>query len=97
MSVRRVVGTEVEYGISVPGNPSANPMVLSAQLVDAYAASDTPRRRPAWDFVNEDPLADARGYHVSSADALDHNGTDVMDDPYLSNVCLLYTSDAADE
>ncbi|WP_153503743.1 depupylase/deamidase Dop [Cumulibacter manganitolerans] len=88
MSVHRVIGTEVEYGISVPGDPTANPMVLSAQLVDAYAASDTPRRRPLWDFVGEDPLADARGYHVNASDALDHNGTDLADDPYLSNVVL---------
>lgn len=88
MTVRRVVGTEVEYGISVPGDPTANPMLLSARLVDAYAATDTPRRKPAWDFVHEDPLADARGYRVGSRDALDHNGTDADDDPYLANVVL---------
>ena len=29
MSVRRVMGTEVEYGISVPGQPTANPTTLS--------------------------------------------------------------------
>ncbi|MFV0534375.1 MAG: depupylase/deamidase Dop [Cumulibacter sp.] len=88
MTVRRVVGTEVEYGISVPGDPTANPMLLSARLVDAYAATDTPRRKPAWDFVHEDPLADARGSRVGSRDALDHNGTDADDDPYLANVVL---------
>lgn len=88
MTVRRVVGTEVEYGISVPGDPTANPMLLSAQLVDAYAATDTPRRKPQWDFVGEDPLADARGFRVSAGDALDHNGTDAEDDPYLANVVL---------
>lgn len=88
MSVTRVIGTEVEYGISVPGNPLANPMVLSAQLVDAYAASDTPRRKPQWDFVSEDPLHDARGFQVQASDALDHNGMDLDDDPYLANVVL---------
>ena len=36
MSVRRVMGTEIEYGISVPGNPGANPMVTSSQVVNAY-------------------------------------------------------------
>lgn len=88
MSVSRVVGTEVEYGISLPGRPDASPMVLSAQLVDAYAATDTPRRKPQWDFVGEDPLADARGFHVPAADALDHHGRDVDDEPYLANVVL---------
>ena len=30
MSVRRVMGTETEYGISVPGQPGANAMVTSS-------------------------------------------------------------------
>ncbi|WP_106847973.1 depupylase/deamidase Dop [Blastococcus sp. Marseille-P5729] len=88
MSVRRIIGTEVEYGISVPGDPMANPMLLSAQLVDAYAATDTPRRKPAWDWVGEDPLADARGFQVPADEALDHTGRDADDDPYLANVVL---------
>ena len=29
MSVRRIMGTEVEYGISVQGQPLANPMVAA--------------------------------------------------------------------
>ena len=39
MSVRRVMGTEVEYGISVLGQPLANPMVASSQVVNAYASA----------------------------------------------------------
>ena len=38
MTVRRVMGTEVEYGVSVPGQPGANPMVTSSQVVNAYGA-----------------------------------------------------------
>ena len=38
MTVRRVMGTETEYGISVPGQPAANPMVASSQIVNAYAS-----------------------------------------------------------
>ena len=38
VSVRRVMGTEVEYGVSLPGQPSANAMLLSAQVVNAYAS-----------------------------------------------------------
>ena len=45
MSVRRVMGTEVEYGISVLGQPMANPMVASSQVVNAYASAIT--RSPA--------------------------------------------------
>ena len=38
MSVIRVMGTEVEYGISLPTNPNANAMLLSAQIVNGYAS-----------------------------------------------------------
>lgn len=62
------MGTEVEYGISVPGDPSANPVVTSTQVVLAYAASvAAPRaRRARWDYEVESPLRDARGYDLSS-------------------------------
>ncbi len=40
MTVRRIVGIETEYGISVPGRPHANPMILSGDVVRAYARSD---------------------------------------------------------
>ena len=54
MSVRRVMGTEVEYGISVPGQPTANPMTLSSQVVNAWAVAEAPTpRRPRWDFEEE--------------------------------------------
>jgi proteasome accessory factor A len=35
MSVRRVMGSETEYGISVPGHPNANAMLTSSQIVNA--------------------------------------------------------------
>jgi proteasome accessory factor PafA2 len=64
MSVRRVMGTEVEYGISVPGQPSANPMVTSSQIVNAYGAHPevAADRRAKWDYEEESPLRDARGF-----------------------------------
>ena len=47
MSVRRVMGIETEYGISVPGQPGANAMVTSSQVVNAYLAAPRPRERGA--------------------------------------------------
>ncbi|GAA0290991.1 depupylase/deamidase Dop [Kineococcus aurantiacus] len=70
MTVRRVVGIETEYGISVPGDPGANPMLLSAQVVNAYATATTGgRARPRWDYEDEAPLRDARGFEVERAKA----------------------------
>src|ERR687897_887496 len=87
MSVRRVMGTEVEYGISVPGQPGANPTTLSSQVVNAWAVADAPLpRRPRWDFEEESPLRDARGFDLSPANALDHN--DLDEDAGMANVIL---------
>src|SRR5688500_13968134 len=87
MSVRRVMGTEIEYGISVPGQPSANPTTLSSQVVNAWAVAEAPTpRRPRWDFEEESPLRDARGFDLSPAQALDH--TDLDEDSGMANVIL---------
>ncbi len=81
------MGTEVEYGISVPGQATANPMLLSSQIVNAWAVADAPRlRRTRWDFEEESPLRDARGFDLSPSHAMDH--TDLDEDAGLANVIL---------
>ncbi|MEI2713150.1 MAG: proteasome accessory factor PafA2 family protein [Nocardioides sp.] len=67
MTVRRVMGTEVEYGISVQGQPLANPMVASSHIVNAYASATVHARRARWDFEEESPLRDARGFDLGRA------------------------------
>lgn len=86
MSVRRVMGAEVEYGISVQGQPYANPMVSSSQIVNAYAAATVHARRARWDFEEESPLRDARGFDLSRAAADPSQLTD--EDLGLANVIL---------
>ncbi len=98
MSARRVMGVEVEYGISVPSQPGANQMVASSQLVNAYAQrTGTPRdRRPRWDFEEESPQRDARGFDLGlgltgfgGATADDSAGEPFGDDELgLANVIL---------
>jgi Pup amidohydrolase len=87
MSARRIMGTEVEYGISVPGEPGVNPVISSTQIVLAYAASvAAPRaRRPRWDYEVESPLRDARGYDLS---ALFGSSDPDIDDIGAANVIL---------
>jgi len=81
------MGAEVEYGISVPGQPTANPMLLSSQIVNAWAVAEAPRlRRTRWDFEEESPLRDARGFDLSPSHAMDHN--DLDEDAGLANVIL---------
>ncbi|MGG7099905.1 depupylase/deamidase Dop [Rhodococcus sp. 24CO] len=64
--MQRIIGVEVEYGISSPSEPSANPILTSTQAVLAYAAAaGVPRaRRTRWDYEVESPLRDARGFDL---------------------------------
>src|SRR5260370_15224183 len=91
MSVRRVMGTETEYGIAVPGQPGANAMVTSSQVVNAYQAAKSARaRRARWDFQEENPLRDARGFDL----ARDAGGSAQLTDEGLgpANVILTHAS-----
>ena len=70
MTVRRVMGIETEYGILQPGRPLANPMLLSSHVVAVHAAArEGARTKARWDYDDEDPLHDARGFHLQRASA----------------------------
>ncbi len=88
MSVRRVMGIETEYGIAVPGDPGANPMAASGDVVTTYARAHGLRAaHGAWDYSDEHPLVDARGFEVPRARAHISQLTD-LEDPTLANVVL---------
>lgn len=70
------MGIETEYGVLSPGRPLANPMLMSSQVVTTYRAlvareaAQRGGRPPArWDYDDEDPLQDARGFHLQRASA----------------------------
>ena len=86
MTVRRIMGTETEFGISVLGTPSANPMLASSQVVNAYASTSARSRRARWDFEEENPLRDARGFDLSRSAADPSQLTD--EDVGLANLIL---------
>lgn len=97
MGVRRVMGIETEYGVSAPGDPTANPMVMSGRVVSAYATPLGSRAgRARWDYEFENPLADARGGQLPRHQAHPSQLTDVpggedadeLDDPSMANVVL---------
>src|SRR6201995_5477856 len=101
MSVLRVMSTETEYGISVPGQPGANAMVTSSQIVNAYQAATAARaRRARWDFEEENPLRDARGFDLAreAADSTQLTDEDVgLANVILTNGARLYVDHAHPE
>jgi proteasome accessory factor A len=89
MSARRVMGTETEYGVSVPSQPGTNAMTASSQVVNGYATGlpEGPMRRTRWDFEEENPLRDARGFEVGLG-LSDHLPGEPDDELGLANVVL---------
>ena len=88
MSVRRVMGIETEYGISVPGQPWADPVQTSGLVVSRYAREHGLRAtHGAWDYSDEQPLHDARGFSMPRDEADPTQLTD-EEQPGLANVVL---------
>ncbi len=67
MALRKVLGIETEYGILVRGGES-NPIAASSVLINAYVqdlargSSQAGPARVGWDFEDEHPGNDARGF-----------------------------------
>ncbi|HEV8207622.1 MAG TPA: proteasome accessory factor PafA2 family protein, partial [Acidimicrobiia bacterium] len=58
MAVPKVCGIETEYGVVLRGASDANPVLASSMLINAYVE----HRKVGWDFEDESPGRDARGF-----------------------------------
>jgi proteasome accessory factor PafA2 len=109
-----VLGIETEYGISAlaPGSPALagavsmgyveddlHPMQLSNHVVKAYGTA-TAGQPAGWDYENETPLRDIRGYEISRSAAHPDQLTDSdlgMANVILTNGARLYVDHAHPE
>src|SRR5262249_39085018 len=58
MAVPKIVGIETEYGVQLRGAADPNPVLASSLLINGYVE----QRRVGWDFEDESPGRDARGF-----------------------------------
>jgi len=58
----RVIGTETEFGISAKDAALSDPVAGSIAVIGHY--SGLPAPNAIWDYENENPLLDARGFEV---------------------------------
>ena len=65
MAIRKVCGIETEYGIVQRGGGESNPIAASSVLINAYVAAS--QRKVGWDFEDETPGRDARGWAADDA------------------------------
>ncbi len=92
MSVRKVLGTETEYGVLIRNKPDSNPALASAFAINSYPGE---RVRVQWSYEEESPGRDARGfghegYGVGDADSALVNAV-------LTNGARLYVDHAHPE
>jgi proteasome accessory factor A len=60
VAIVKVLGMETEYGIIIRGAADPNPIAASSTLINAYVAELN--RKVEWDFEDETPGRDARGF-----------------------------------
>jgi Pup amidohydrolase len=60
MAIPKICGIETEYGIVVRDAADFNPILTSSLLINAYA--NPVFKRVKWDYEEERPLRDARGF-----------------------------------
>lgn len=64
MAVSKIMGTEIEYGVIVPNDPNFDPISVALLLINCYQGD--PQRRLLWDYDQEEPFMDARGFEVDA-------------------------------
>src|SRR5918999_4025631 len=79
MALPKICGIETEYGISVRDQTEFNPVMTSSLLINAYAQPAF--KRVKWDYEEESPLRDARGFERPGGEVPE-------DDSGLVNVIL---------
>jgi proteasome accessory factor A len=60
--LQRVLGTETEFGIASRNADASDPVTNSLHLIGHYPSLLSPQS--VWDYENENPLLDARGFEV---------------------------------
>jgi proteasome accessory factor PafA2 len=95
MALAKVCGIETEYGIVVRGADN-NPVAASSLLINAYLA-DTARERErvGWDFEDEQPANDARGFAL--ADSMAPEVETTLVNAVLTNGARFYVDHAHPE
>src|SRR5262249_34103923 len=95
MPLPSVLGSEIEYGITVQGDPDFDPISSCVLLVNAY--QDNEDAQILWDYEQENPLADARGFHVEGEKYTPNQQENIARNKTLMNGARFYVDHAHPE
>jgi proteasome accessory factor A len=95
MAIPKVMGTEIEYGITVKGDPDFDPISSCVLLVNSYR--EDPPGEILWDYDQENPLADARGFQVDGEKYTPNQQENIARNKTLINGARYYVDHAHPE
>ncbi len=95
MAIAKVMGTEIEYGITVRGEPDFDPISSCVLLVNAYREDHA--GEILWDYEQENPLADARGFQVDGEKYTPNQQENIARNKTLVNGARFYVDHAHPE
>ncbi len=95
MPLPKVIGTEIEYGITVQNDRDFDPISSCVLLVNAYRENE--EAQILWDYEQENPLADARGFHVEGEKYTPNQQENIARNKTLMNGARFYVDHAHPE
>ena len=95
MAIPKVMGSEIEYGITVKGDPDFDPISSCVLLVNAYREDHA--GEILWDYDQENPLADARGFTVDGEKYTPNQQENIARNKTLINGARYYVDHAHPE
>jgi proteasome accessory factor A len=95
MAISKVMGTEIEYGIAVQNDRDFDPISSCVLLVNAYREDRL--ADILWDYDQENPLADARGFQVDGEKYTPNQQENIARNKTLENGARYYVDHAHPE
>jgi proteasome accessory factor A len=95
MAIPKVMGTEIEYGITVKNDRDFDPISSCVLLVNAYREERA--AKILWDYDQENPLADARGFQVDGEKYTPNQQENIARNKTLENGARYYVDHAHPE
>jgi Pup amidohydrolase len=95
MAIPKVMGTEIEYGITVKNDRDFDPISSCVLLVNSYREESA--AKILWDYDQENPLADARGFQVDGEKYTPNQQENIARNKTLENGARYYVDHAHPE
>ena len=95
MALPKISGSETDYGLTVQNDPEFDSIATSLLLVNSYSADQA--LKLLWDYDQEDPLVDARGFELDEEYDIPDQQDNMAINKILTNGARFYVDHAHPE